>query len=160
MCIRDRFDLFAQPFRVLGTDPAASDAQVQAAYAVALERRPVSGQVLADARAAILDPTRRLSCELSYPVDSTPAQIHILYAALSADASSQGFLLMAEQLAPLSRANFLAHLAARGPAEAALLLALLDAHVAVDVNEIYTTCLLYTSPSPRDRQKSRMPSSA
>ena len=27
-------------------------------------------------------------------------------------------------------------------------------------NEIYTNCLLYTSPSPRDRQKSRMPSSA
>ena len=28
-----------------------------------------------------------------------------------------------------------------------------------DVSEI-VTCLLYTSPSPRDRQKSRMPSSA
>src|SRR5665213_779312 len=26
--------------------------------------------------------------------------------------------------------------------------------------ELYATCLLYTSPSPRDRQKSRMPSSA
>ena len=26
--------------------------------------------------------------------------------------------------------------------------------------EYITTCLLYTSPSPRDRQKSRMPSSA
>ena len=26
--------------------------------------------------------------------------------------------------------------------------------------EIDVTCLLYTSPSPRDRQKSRMPSSA
>ena len=25
---------------------------------------------------------------------------------------------------------------------------------------LYKTCLLYTSPSPRDRQKSRMPSSA
>ena len=25
---------------------------------------------------------------------------------------------------------------------------------------LYITCLLYTSPSPRDRQKSRMPSSA
>ena len=25
---------------------------------------------------------------------------------------------------------------------------------------VYGTCLLYTSPSPRDRQKSRMPSSA
>ena len=27
-------------------------------------------------------------------------------------------------------------------------------------NVIYKACLLYTSPSPRDRQKSRMPSSA
>ena len=27
-------------------------------------------------------------------------------------------------------------------------------------NELYYHCLLYTSPSPRDRQKSRMPSSA
>ena len=27
-------------------------------------------------------------------------------------------------------------------------------------NALYYTCLLYTSPSPRDRQKSRMPSSA
>ena len=27
-------------------------------------------------------------------------------------------------------------------------------------NDVYLTCLLYTSPSPRDRQKSRMPSSA
>ena len=27
-------------------------------------------------------------------------------------------------------------------------------------NERYVSCLLYTSPSPRDRQKSRMPSSA
>ena len=32
-----------------------------------------------------------------------------------------------------------------------------------DTNEsysLYSSCLLYTSPSPRDRQKSRMPSSA
>ena len=29
-----------------------------------------------------------------------------------------------------------------------------------NLRDDYTTCLLYTSPSPRDRQKSRMPSSA
>ena len=28
------------------------------------------------------------------------------------------------------------------------------------IRELMCTCLLYTSPSPRDRQKSRMPSSA
>ena len=32
--------------------------------------------------------------------------------------------------------------------------------VLVPVNTRFKTCLLYTSPSPRDRQKSRMPSSA
>ena len=30
----------------------------------------------------------------------------------------------------------------------------------VDLNQNFLLCLLYTSPSPRDRQKSRMPSSA
>ena len=35
----------------------------------------------------------------------------------------------------------------------------LDAFKATDADGIYA-CLLYTSPSPRDRQKSRMPSSA
>ena len=29
-----------------------------------------------------------------------------------------------------------------------------------DPHQTHPTCLLYTSPSPRDRQKSRMPSSA
>ena len=29
-----------------------------------------------------------------------------------------------------------------------------------EYKKLYTNCLLYTSPSPRDRQKSRMPSSA
>ena len=32
--------------------------------------------------------------------------------------------------------------------------------ITLDVNADYMLCLLYTSPSPRDRQKSRMPSSA
>ena len=35
-------------------------------------------------------------------------------------------------------------------------ISLMDAFVA----KVFTICLLYTSPSPRDRQKSRMPSSA
>ena len=34
------------------------------------------------------------------------------------------------------------------------------ADTVIEVNRIFYICLLYTSPSPRDRQKSRMPSSA
>ena len=33
-------------------------------------------------------------------------------------------------------------------------------HILKDVDLAIYPCLLYTSPSPRDRQKSRMPSSA
>ena len=33
-------------------------------------------------------------------------------------------------------------------------------HCYIPISKSYCTCLLYTSPSPRDRQKSRMPSSA
>ena len=33
-------------------------------------------------------------------------------------------------------------------------------YVAMEAYNALKTCLLYTSPSPRDRQKSRMPSSA
>ena len=36
----------------------------------------------------------------------------------------------------------------------------LDRNFEVRVARSFLTCLLYTSPSPRDRQKSRMPSSA
>ena len=39
-------------------------------------------------------------------------------------------------------------------------LALLNDLVDADRGELADGCLLYTSPSPRDRQKSRMPSSA
>ena len=35
-----------------------------------------------------------------------------------------------------------------------------DDQSAVDIDIEYTTCLLYTSPSPRDKRQSRMPSSA
>ena len=35
-----------------------------------------------------------------------------------------------------------------------------EANVNLTVEHAYKVCLLYTSPSPRDRQKSRMPSSA
>ena len=33
-------------------------------------------------------------------------------------------------------------------------------NLTTDAKELFKNCLLYTSPSPRDRQKSRMPSSA
>ena len=109
---RSRFDAFTQPFRLLGTGPAATSAQIQAAYVLAVERRAAPEEALADARTAVLEPAQRLSCELTYPIDSSPAQIETFYAGLSGDTSEKELLLIANQLPPLSLANFVAHLAA------------------------------------------------
>jgi len=133
---RSRLNLLASPYRVLRIDPTATDQQIQAAYAAALEQAPPAEQASADARAAILDPARRLLCELSYPLDGTPAQIELVYAAL-ANGTPGPPSLVAEQLPPLSRANFLAQLAACRSAGSTLLLALLDAHISIDVTELY-----------------------
>lgn len=131
------FDPLVQPFRLLGIDPAATDANVEAAYARALQQGAASAQDLADARSAILDPARRLWCELNYPIDSPPAQIETLFADLSGNVSAVELLPNLTQLAPLSRANLIAWLAARRPAEAIVLTTLLDAQASIDLNEIY-----------------------
>jgi len=90
-----RFDLFANAFYLLGIDPTASDSQVHSAYAAAIKQNPAATQVLEDARAAIMDPSRRLSCDLSYPIDSSPAQIQSLYAKLLGNLSTQKALTYA-----------------------------------------------------------------
>ena len=45
------------------------------------------------------------------------------------------------------------------PGESSNLLSYLDKNI-LDLKAIFITCLLYTSPSPRDKRQSRMPSSA
>jgi hypothetical protein len=133
--LASRFDPLIQPFHLLGIDPAATKAEVEAAYVRALQQRGASERDLTHAFNAILDPARRLSCELAYPIDSSPAQLETFYADLSGDE----LLSSAARLPPLSRANFVACLAARRPAEADVVVALVDAHVSIDATEIYTT---------------------
>lgn len=135
--LASRFDP-PQPFRLLGIDPAATNAEVEAAHVRALAQDAASDQDLADARRAILDPARRLLCELAYPIDISPAQVETLFADLSGNGSEHELMTSAARLAPLSRANFIARLAVRQPADANLLMALIDAHVSIDVPQIYT----------------------
>lgn len=147
-----RLNLLTSPYRILGINPTATSVQIEAAYAALLERIPAAENALSDAYAAILDPAQQLTYELCYPLDSSPAQLDLLYAALENTAPSQESLSAAAQLPPLSRANFLAEVASSGPAESTLLIALLDAHISTDVTAIYE--LLKTvrkeaaSPSP------------
>lgn len=133
------FDLFAQPFRILRVDPAATDQQVDDAFDIARQQRLASGYELVGARESIFDRSRRLLHELSYPIDSPRADVDALYTILSSDAPTSELLLFAERLAPLSRANYVAHIVANRPAESALLRALVEAHASIEPMEIYET---------------------
>jgi hypothetical protein len=132
------FDLFDQPFRILGIDPATATSQIHEAFVIAHERRLASEDVLVSARDALLAPSRRLPYELRYPIDSPFDEVDALYAMLLSDhASTNELLLYANQLAPLSRANFLGHVAAHQPAESALLSAIIAAHVRIEPKKVY-----------------------
>jgi len=126
-----------QPFRLLGIDPGATGAEVEAALTRAREMHVIPEKSLVDAHADIKDPARRLPNELSYPIGNTPDRVELFFADLPANASDQDILQMSAPLAPLSRANFIARHAARGDASAQLLVDLIDAHDAIDVMEIY-----------------------
>jgi hypothetical protein len=131
------FDLFAQPFRILRVDPAATHQQVDEAFDIARQQRLASNYELVGARESIFDPSRRLLHELTYPIDSPRADVDALYAMLSSDAPMSELLLFAERLAPLSRANYVAHIVANRPAESALLRVLVEAHADIEPMEIY-----------------------
>jgi hypothetical protein len=131
------FDLSAQPFRLLRVDPTAAKAQIDDAFDVAQRNGTAPFPAIIRARDALLNPERRLSCELAYPLDCPESEIESLYVALTENASTQKLLHFSNQLWPLGRANFVTHIAGQRPASGALLYALIESHAAIDATDIY-----------------------
>jgi hypothetical protein len=131
------FNLFSEPFHVLCIEPGATTQQILLAFDRALEKQVVSADALIFARDVVLDPARRLPHELGYPIDSATADVEAIYSALTRDGSLDERVEFSSRLPPLSRANFLGHVAASQPATGRLLSALLDAHASVEPAEIF-----------------------
>ena len=131
------FDLLNQPFRILGIDPAATSQRVLDAFEMARRNYVAIDEVLSRARDDLLDPSRRLDGELAFPLDGPAAELPALFAALTSQSSTDELLALADRLAPLSRANFTAHVAARRPASSALLFALVESHVFINSVQIF-----------------------
>lgn len=125
-----------QPFRLLGIDPGATAWEIEAAVKLARQRGLAPEATLEEAHASLIDPVRRLPCELAYPIGSGPDHVDRFYAELSARASDDEILRTSEHFAPLPMANFIARHAARRGASSELLLALIDAHTCIDASEI------------------------
>jgi len=132
-----KFDLLAQPLRILGVEPAATSQQINDAFHLAEQNRVAPAGAVMFARDALLDPARRLSYELTYPLDCPASEVETFYHALSTTATTDELLQFADQLWPLARANFVAHVASHRPANGSLLYALVESHASIDASEIY-----------------------
>ena len=110
-------DLLGQPLRILRVDPAATNQQIHDAFGRAQQNPMAAPATLIFARDALLDPNRRLAYELTYPLDCPASEIETFYAALSSDTSIEELLNFSDRLWPLARANFVAHIASRRPAD-------------------------------------------
>jgi hypothetical protein len=131
------FDLFAQPFRLLDVDTTSRKEQIDDAFAQAQQSRTTSFTILVGARDALLNPARRLSSELAYPLDCPEAEIETFFAVLASDAPTDDLVDFSNSLWPLARANFTAHVASHRPATAPLLYALIESHAAIDAHAIF-----------------------
>ena len=132
-----QYEVIANRFPLLAIAPTATNSQVEQAFATARERAAAPEEALAEARDSILDPAQRLLCELTCPLDSTAREIAAFNQGLSGSAAMSELLPAAKAWPPLSRANFLACLAARQPADANLLIALVEAHAAIETTTIF-----------------------
>ncbi|MGA2999409.1 hypothetical protein [Bradyrhizobium sp.] len=130
---KNLIDLRNRPFRILRVEPTGKldSPEVQ-------QGSQIGSNIVNFEREVLRDPTRRLLCELSCPMDCPPREREAVYAALSNEAASTDeLLLFADRLWPLTRANFIAQIVSRQPANAALLYALLESHAAIDASVIY-----------------------
>jgi hypothetical protein len=129
------FDLFALPFSMLGVGPTASEQVLREAFDRGIKTASVMDLTLAFEMLSA--PARRLLHELAYPLDCPDSGVEIFYAALRTDAKTDDLLSFADQLQPLARANFLAHIAARRPASGQFLYELVRSHAAIDPTSIH-----------------------
>ncbi|HEY8007650.1 MAG TPA: peptidoglycan-binding domain-containing protein [Methylocella sp.] len=122
------FDLLRQPFSILRVEPTATMAEISEAFEDASRDGLAPESELSAARQAIINPRLRLAAELAALLDTPAGEAKAVYSALRSGASSNDLRRVADRLSPLSRCNLLTHIAAHHPADADLLVALVDAH--------------------------------
>jgi hypothetical protein len=134
-----RFDLRTNPFHCLAVHPTATDKEIRDGYEASKTTALVPTAVLQLARDTLLDPVSRLFVELNYLVDSSATEIVATYEILSQHTAAADVVDFAKHLAPISRANLIAHVGATGSPDGGILSALVEAHALLDVGSIYAT---------------------
>ena len=131
------FDLLGNPFCILRIDPTTSPSIAAEAFDDAVADEIASELDLVAMREVINNPRLRTAAEVAFLVDTPAREVDAVISALRSNTSYIELLRIAERLAPLSKANLLAHAAAHHPATADLLFALVDAHAQVKTEIVH-----------------------
>lgn len=132
------FDLLKNPFSVLGIEPTASPEKISDSFDDAIADRTAAESDLTAAREILIDPRHRTTAEISFLLDTPVGQAVEILAVLKNNASPADLVGLADHLAPLSKANLLAHIASKQQSDADLLIALVEAHADVDFRMIHS----------------------
>ncbi|SRR5260370_6126008 len=132
------FDLLSNPFSILRIGPTADLSKITDAFDDAVADGIASEADLTATREVIINPRLRTSAEISFLVDTPAREADAILNALRSKSSLNDLLRVADRLAPLSKANLLAHVAAHQPASADLLFALVDAQAQISPEIVHS----------------------
>jgi peptidoglycan hydrolase-like protein with peptidoglycan-binding domain len=132
------FDLLSNPFALLRLEPTATLDRIAESYDDALADHVAAEDILLSARESLVNPRQRTAAELTYLIDTPPGEVDVILNALRRNAQQDELLRMANRLAPISKANLLAHVASVSAASADILFSLVEAHASIRLDAVET----------------------
>lgn len=131
------FDLLSNPFSLLRIEVSANLQKVTDAVDDALTDKLAPEADLIGMREVIINPRLRTFSEISFLLDTPVREANAILDALRSKAAFNDTIRAADRLAPLSKANLLAHIAAHYPASADLLFSLVDAQAQIEPEKVH-----------------------
>jgi hypothetical protein len=132
------FELFRNPFVLLGVDPSASPNEIAEAFEEAVTQRRYPEADLTAARQALLRPVLRLQAEISSLLDTPHGEWRAILTALRRSQSAPALREALPKVAALSRSNILAELCSRVPSDASILIAWVNAQGEIRPNFVHS----------------------
>ena len=127
-----KFDILLNEFILLGVEPVASNEMILEAYQHAITEGDVPEEILRNARQTLFKTKSRMQAELSGLLDTPADQAASIISCLKSGAKADEIRRVATSLQPLSRLNFLTHVASKGFADKDLLVQFVSAVSDID----------------------------
>ncbi len=133
------WSLFENAFVLLGIPPSSSNTEIVEAFEDAVGETTDQEKVLTEAKQNLLDPKFRINSELSCLIDTSSEKATAAIAALRRAPLPTDLTRILGTLGPLSRLNFLMHVAVNVRCDKDILLSLIHARARIRYDGLFAT---------------------